>query len=389
MNDKQLTQIQSWLEGDRRYKLLDCEQTAILQLRGAMLQVWLACYMCENDQQESWLGIKGLMKLTGLSNRAVIDARNDLKAIGALNETGHTANLKYTNPLQGAYTVQVTSVDNPFKGEHSSLSEFGSLPSRKRREHSSHAKCSLPSEQCSHKGSITCSGSCSLSGSASKSESMYTSATMTDTPASGMLSAEGEPSVHPPSEAKQATAKATTKTKTSASSVKWMSKYDEPKPVEFDSWSQSARSIWTEAHRLKPGVQPHGLSSPVPVERTPPNTPPPPTSGKAGDGKFHCPACEYANQYGYKVAMHIEENHPELGQQMFRLECPAGDSSCHWAVSWTRQDDNKAKRDEEVLVHLEKQHNPNSPDYDPMMDACPKCGSVYVRLNSHQCKQGG
>lgn len=94
MNEKQLAQIEEWLNGDRRYKLLDCEQTGILQLKGALLQVWLASYMCENDDQESWLGIKGLMKLTGLSNRAVIDARRDLVAMSAL------ADSRRNQPLQ-------------------------------------------------------------------------------------------------------------------------------------------------------------------------------------------------------------------------------------------------------------------------------------------------
>jgi antibiotic biosynthesis monooxygenase (ABM) superfamily enzyme len=35
MNEKQLAQIDAWLHGQHRYKLLDREQTGILKLKGA------------------------------------------------------------------------------------------------------------------------------------------------------------------------------------------------------------------------------------------------------------------------------------------------------------------------------------------------------------------
>jgi hypothetical protein len=114
MNDKQLAQVEEWLKGQKRYKLLDTERKDVLRLKGSLLQVWLAQYMNENDDQESWLSIATLMEQTGLSEHTVIDARKKLTEAGwARRHSGKTAAQKYQKPTRGAHKVSVYSVDDP------------------------------------------------------------------------------------------------------------------------------------------------------------------------------------------------------------------------------------------------------------------------------------
>jgi hypothetical protein len=409
MNEKQLAQIEEWLNGDRRYKLLDCEQTGILQLKGALLQVWLASYMCENDDQESWLGIKGLMRLTGLSNRAVIDARRDLVAMGALANTGHTANLKYANPTQGAYSVQIRRVDNPFKGEQTSLSDKSSRPSRKRREQNARAKSSLPSELCSQKVSVSVSAPVSLSGSKESNSLSSSVSKESDSLLSGSFDTrECPPDL--PSLRETEKQKPKTKTKTLASAVRWAAKYDSPIPDGFNTWSQSARAVWVEAHRLKPGHVPAVLPVPetkgsdqldaemtpkspaLPAAKLPPNSAPPPTPA---DGRFRCvaPGCEYSSKSSTNTACHIEEQHPELGLFSFTIECPEHDAqdpakSCVDRFYWNSLDPkkDKAQADAGLLKHLDVQHNQNSPNYNPNY-WCNACVALYPAKDGHECKK--
>jgi hypothetical protein len=114
MNDKQLAQIEEWLADQKRYKLLDRERTGLLRLKGSLLQVWLAQYMNEGDDQESWLSIATLMELTDLSENTVITARKKLSEGGWIRaHAGKTAAQKYEKPTRGAHKVSVYSVDDP------------------------------------------------------------------------------------------------------------------------------------------------------------------------------------------------------------------------------------------------------------------------------------
>src|ERR1035437_6129856 len=114
MNDKQLAQIEDWLKGQKRYKLLDTERKGLLKLKGSLLQVWLAQYMNESDDQESWLSIATLMELTDRSEHTVIDARKKLTDGGWMRcHAGKTAAQKYEKPTRGAHKVAVYSVDDP------------------------------------------------------------------------------------------------------------------------------------------------------------------------------------------------------------------------------------------------------------------------------------
>src|ERR1700690_542822 len=116
MNAKQLGQVEELLNGQGRSKLLDCYRKDVLRLKGARLQVWLAQYISESDEQEAWLSLDRLTLLTGLARHTVIEAKRWLIAEGWLRDTGGIAADKYTNPSQGARKVKVLSVDAPKRG---------------------------------------------------------------------------------------------------------------------------------------------------------------------------------------------------------------------------------------------------------------------------------
>ena len=387
MNEKQLNQIDAWLQGQHRYKLLDCEQTAFLKLKGSLLQVWMACYLHENDDQESWLSNAAIMRETGIaSEHTVIEARRWLVANGWLKETGHVAAIKYLNPSQGSYKVPCITVDNPAK--NAGAANYAA-PSRKRAAKIASAKIAEPPAKSADKGSVSVSGSGSLSDS-KESESIPVSVAEDS---ESMLSAslaigeERVASLLAPSGGDE-----NQKPKTRASAVKWLQKYAAPKPDEFDTWSVSARAIWIEANRLRPGQPP---AVPVPsedrlnaapdVRESAPPTPPPGSAPPPARFKFNCPVCEFGHKYGYEVAEHIEKEHPHLGQQTFEIICP--NDECQWVTGWNKVSNNKDDKDAALLEHLEVQHDPKSSRYDPW-EPC-KCG-VYVRRSDreeHHCKE--
>jgi hypothetical protein len=165
----------------------------------------------------------------------------------------------------------------------------------------------------------------------------------------------------------------------------------------------SARAMWVENHRLRPGQVP-SVADPLEDElelilsvessapqALPPNSalPPTRTGSPAASGSaaawFQCPVCDYSHRYSSDVAEHIEKEHPELGQQSFRLECPQ--DGCNWATWWNKVGNNKAKTDAELLEHLEVQHNTNSPRYDPWFTC--ECGIDLPRseMEKHNCKR--
>jgi len=110
MNDKHLAQIDEWPSGQKRYKLLDCECKELLKLKGSLLRVLLAQFMGGDDNEESWLSNTSVMELTGLSEKAVINARKELVRDGWMQATGETAAQKYEKPRHGARQVKVYSL---------------------------------------------------------------------------------------------------------------------------------------------------------------------------------------------------------------------------------------------------------------------------------------
>ena len=106
MTDKELNQIDFWLSGQKRYKLLDCSRRAFLKLKGARLQVWMAVYTSEGDEHQSWLSLETLMSRTGRSKHTVIEARRWLVANGWIRVLEGSAADKYDNPSTGAHSCR-------------------------------------------------------------------------------------------------------------------------------------------------------------------------------------------------------------------------------------------------------------------------------------------
>jgi hypothetical protein len=106
---------------DGKYKLLDCERTAILGLPSGAVHLWLCYYMHESEGGESWLSQGTIMRVTGMSKPTVIKWQRYLLSHGWLVSTGESAAQKYTNATHGAHRVPVVRVDDPTSGGKESL----------------------------------------------------------------------------------------------------------------------------------------------------------------------------------------------------------------------------------------------------------------------------
>src|ERR1035437_481538 len=116
MTDKELDQIDPWLSGQKRYKLLDCSRRGFLKLKGARLQVWMAVYTSEGDEQQSWLSLETLMSRTGCSKPTVIAARRWLVKHEWIRVLEGSAADMCERPTQGAHKVRIMCVDDPTNG---------------------------------------------------------------------------------------------------------------------------------------------------------------------------------------------------------------------------------------------------------------------------------
>jgi hypothetical protein len=71
--------------------------------------------MQERDSQESWLSLRKIQEIMGMSQPTIIKWQRYLKENGWLVETGETAADKYSNPTPGAHKVPVVRVDDGAK----------------------------------------------------------------------------------------------------------------------------------------------------------------------------------------------------------------------------------------------------------------------------------
>lgn len=207
MNDKQLAQIDEWLSGHKRYKLLDCECKELLKLKGSLLRVLLAQFMGGDDNEESWLSNSSVMELTGLSEKAVINARKELIKDGWMQATGETAAQKYEKPTRGARQVKVYSLA-PVK--------FTPVKSTDK-----------------------------VYGYGSRSESATATHSGTSTREDGNYSKQNQKPKAKPTPAVPCTPLAATPTKVKQSKL---AKDGTPWPDDFDSWTNPERCRWLEDH---------------------------------------------------------------------------------------------------------------------------------------------
>src|ERR1039458_6074682 len=100
--------MEAWLSGQKRYKLFDTERLTVLRdLSPSEFKVWFFQWTQERDEQESWLSLGTLMKLTGLSKPTVRTARKRMETLGWIRDTGKTAAGKYSLPSRGSHKVKV------------------------------------------------------------------------------------------------------------------------------------------------------------------------------------------------------------------------------------------------------------------------------------------
>jgi hypothetical protein len=70
---------------------------------------------------------------------------------------------------------------------------------------------------------------------------------------------------------------------------------------------------------------------------------------------FECPECEFTHKQGYRVAEHIEKEHPKLGK--FRLLLTCNHPGCKWGTGYNTIDPQSIVKAEELLAqHFNSQH---------------------------------
>jgi len=245
-----------------RLKVLDCNRKAILSLPSAAVHLFFVYWMHESEEGESYLSLTAIERVTGWSRNTVIKWRNYLIDNGWLVKTGGTAAQRYSKPTNGAWMVPIVRVDDPVAGGGSSNNEPPPPPDRVVHK-LSHPNCE-PKVSDSASVSVSCSASSSDSDSDSDSTKLHY-----PTCGCGALFPSGVTSLREVKNQKKLQKQQPHQKHRSqrlASPVKWLTKYDSPKPDEFDDWSQVARVEWCEAHRLnKPNVSVEAKPEPEPV----------------------------------------------------------------------------------------------------------------------------
>ncbi len=331
MNEKELEQVESWFDGKGRYKLFDVNRLEILRaLSGNELKIWMLHWCYELRGQESWLSLSTIMELTDLTKPTVITAHKRMEELGWLVHTGEYAASKLDKPTRGSYLIKVYRVDDPTGKK--------SLPPESSGKEFC-GKKSLPNVSTVTVSVTPTVGIGPRVGTAVAATPTYCPK---DNPDESFFLREVKHEPEPKT-------KATTKAKTMASSVKWRERYDADKPTWFDEAAHTAegqirRSNWlydhevnTEGKKLNPPRRPH------------PRDPPPPP-------RFKCPVsgCEFGHKYGYEVSDHIEKEHPEQGQQSFKIPCTV--EGCNWKTWWNKINDSKEQADADLLKHVEEDH---------------------------------
>src|ERR1035437_6412710 len=299
MGNNLLNQIESLLEGDGRFKLFDSSRLEILiALGGNELKILILHWAYEQRGQESWLSLSTIRKLTRLSDKTIISAHKNMEKLGWLVWTGQMAAEKYTKPTRGANQIKVYRVDDPTDRSGKEL-----LPHSELLENLQHPKIPVNVSVSNR----VVSGSCSTP---LVSDSDMEVCKLASQGTSSLRSGE-------------------TKTKKTASAVKWMETYTESMPDGFNSWSQLSKAVWVEEHKRRVLDDEDELDeldasvSSWSTSATADTTP-----SHAASPAHRCPLCEFGHKYGYRVAEHIEESHLEQGQQSFRIQCVADGG--HW-----------------------------------------------------------
>jgi hypothetical protein len=91
----------------------------------------------------------------------------------------------------------------------------------------------------------------------------------------------------------------------------------------------------------------------------------------------------FSTKFGYNFAEHIEEIYPALGMHSSKIACPT--DGCRWKTWWNKVENNRPKADANLLNHLEEEHTPESPHFNPI-DRC-DCGEYVVGGTNVNCRE--
>jgi len=204
----------------------------------------------ESSTQEAYPSLNTLVRESRMDKKTVIKWKNYLLDTGWLVKTGGTAAEHYSNPSQGAHRVPVVRVDDPTKGIGNSNGKGGGIiPLGEEKEEWNNSTPISPPNVCSCCCSCPCI--CFKTGIDTTLNLKAESGGAIPSEESSLRSEPEEQKPNQPQEQKQRPSRV-------ESATKWLKTYDSPKPVEFDSWSQVARSGWCIEHKLK--------ALPVPAE---------------------------------------------------------------------------------------------------------------------------
>lgn len=123
-----------------KYKALDCSDEDLLAMPSGAVHLWLTYTMKSGElDDEAYLSLRELERITGMDRKTIIKWRDYLKAAGRIAETGATAADKYgARATQGSHAVAVLKVggggipplENPIEEPVSGGGEFlsGKVP---------------------------------------------------------------------------------------------------------------------------------------------------------------------------------------------------------------------------------------------------------------------
>ena len=223
------------------YKVLDCQRKGILGLPSGAVHLWLAYWMHESEDNESYLSTRTLAAIMNVDRNTVMKWQRYLMANGWLQLTGGSAADKYEKPTRGASKVPTLRVDDPLKG---SLAE--------KISHDERGGIIQPEgggNLIGGKIQPKVSGSGSVSSSRCVTVPATTPAGAIAMPPHGETFSlrsndEGqnqEQNQEPNQNQKQNPVRSASAVKPQ---LKQSPKYDSPFPAEFDAWSVLARAEW-------------------------------------------------------------------------------------------------------------------------------------------------
>lgn len=316
MTDKTTNQIEEMLDGIGRYKLLDPNRKAVLSLPASAFKLWMTYWMFESDSQEAYPSMETLVKVTSMTEKTIRTAREYLLKTGWLVKLTGSAAERFIKPSNGSWNVAIYRVDDPQKFTGENLTgEKMTLPK-------------IPPNVSTAFASAVAFASTSVS----TPTSTCTRNEVHKDDDSLRSSEKQKPKQ--PQQQKQQQPRPT-------SATKWLARYGEEKPADFESWSQVERTRWCIEHsdcvvkqeRLATLDEEVSIAD-VPVKPIPATPPPPPEDEPTAKELFADPEPDVAeidgdpdpDEKGWKKI-------PTADQWKYVWKC----ASCGWETRFADQ----------------------------------------------------